>query len=159
MFTRHGVEFLVIGGVAVRLYGASRVTEDMDVVASREIANLDRVAAALREMGAFLRVGGLDDETARSLPVILDGDNLANLDVSTWRTDAGDIDILAVLRSEDGSRIEYNDLRDRGQRSTLGGIEVTLASLDDIIASKRFADRPKDREALPELIALRDGPK
>jgi hypothetical protein len=32
-----------------------------------------------------------------------------------------------------------------------------MAALDDIIASKEWADRPKDREALPELRALRDG--
>lgn len=39
-----------------------------------------------------------------------------------------------------------------------GGAEATVlvAALDDIIASKEHADREKDREALPELYALRD---
>jgi hypothetical protein len=31
---------------------------------------------------------------------------------------------------------------------------VQVASLEDIIASKKWADRPKDRDALPELEAI-----
>ena len=37
-----------------------------------------------------------------------------------------------------------------------GRIVVRIAALDDIIASKQWADRPKDRDALPELLAMRD---
>ncbi|MHB1518624.1 MAG: hypothetical protein ACYCVN_10045 [Acidimicrobiales bacterium] len=32
-----------------------------------------------------------------------------------------------------------------------------MARLEDIIASKEHAGRPKDHEALPELYRLRDG--
>jgi hypothetical protein len=38
----------------------------------------------------------------------------------------------------------------------VGGSTVTVASIDDVIASKQWANRPKDRDALPELIAIRD---
>jgi len=31
-----------------------------------------------------------------------------------------------------------------------------VAGLDDVIASKEWANRPKDHEALPELRQLRD---
>jgi hypothetical protein len=33
---------------------------------------------------------------------------------------------------------------------------VHIAALDDIIASKQWANRPKDHDALPELLRLRD---
>ena len=36
-----------------------------------------------------------------------------------------------------------------------GDIVVNLASLEDIIESKRYANSAKDREALPELDSLR----
>lgn len=36
-----------------------------------------------------------------------------------------------------------------------GAGAVPIASLDDVISSKRAADRPKDRRVLPELDALR----
>jgi hypothetical protein len=38
----------------------------------------------------------------------------------------------------------------------LNGVVVRVASLDDIIASKRAANRPKDIAALPFLEALAD---
>jgi hypothetical protein len=47
---RHGVEYLVVGGVAAIGYGAERLTEDVDCVVGRARANLDRLAIALREL-------------------------------------------------------------------------------------------------------------
>lgn len=158
VFARHHVEYLLIGGVAGRLYGAERATYDIDVLARHDIENLDRVADALRELGAFLRVGGLDDETARALPVIIDGPALVAMEVSTWRTDAGDIDILATLRDTEGRRLGFADLAARATHITVAGVEVRLAGLADIVESKKYADRKKDREAIPELEHLRDTP-
>lgn len=74
--------------------------------------------------------------------------------VSTWRTDAGDVDVLTVIRRRDGSRTGYDDLVERATAVQVDGVIANLASLDDIIASKEFADRPKDREALDELRRL-----
>ncbi len=152
----HNVDYLLNGGVATRLYGAQRLTYDLDLVASRETDNLDRVADALRELGAFLRVGGLDDETARALPVILDGRALAAMEISTWRTDAGDVDVLAYLRDRTGRHVDFTDLGPRASTTRIGDVAVRVAGLDDIIASKQFANRDKDRDALPELESLRD---
>ena len=156
VFAANGVDFLLIGGVATRLYGAQRLTYDLDVVASRDVDNLDRAAHALRELGAFLRVGGIDDETARTLPVIVDGRALAAMEISTWRTDAGDIDLLAFLRNDAGDRVGFDELARRSSETRVGSVAVRVAGLEDIISSKRFADRDKDRDALPELEALRD---
>lgn len=36
------------------------------------------------------------------------------------------------------------------------GLVIRVASLDDVIASKRAANRPKDVAALPYLESLRD---
>ena len=45
---KHGVEYLLIGGVAAIGYGATRQTEDADCVVRRTLANLERVAPASR---------------------------------------------------------------------------------------------------------------
>jgi hypothetical protein len=37
-----------------------------------------------------------------------------------------------------------------------GGLSIRVAALDDVIASKEWADRPKDHEALPELRTLNE---
>ena len=47
-----GVQFVLIGGMAAILHGDVGVTVDLDVVPDREAANLERLARALRTLGA-----------------------------------------------------------------------------------------------------------
>ena len=79
------------------------------------------------------------------------GSALVRLELSTWRTDAGDLDILADIPDGGGRHLSYWELVDRASELHLDGIVVRVAALEDVIASKEWADRPKDREALPEL--------
>ncbi len=73
----HGVEFILVGGVAAIAHGASRLTLDLDCIALRTYQNLDRLAEAMRELNARLRVEGLDDDAAALLPVRIDRDTLS----------------------------------------------------------------------------------
>jgi hypothetical protein len=57
VFDRHRVEYVIVGGVAANLHGATRPTGDLDALPRSTRENLDRVAGALRELAAFLRVG------------------------------------------------------------------------------------------------------
>lgn len=69
-------------------------------------------------------------------------------------TDAGDID-LAVSPADFAEG--YEALAPRASEIDFGdGAVVLVAAPDDIIASKRAANRPKDRAALPYLEALAD---
>lgn len=154
---RHGVEVLVVGGVAALAYGARRPTRDLDCLVRCEEENLERLAAALRELGARMRVEGLSDEEAKALPVPLDGRWLRDRELSTWRTDAGDLDVLTNLPDSDGRRLRYQDLTGRAVVVDAAGVRITVAGIEDVIASKEWADRPKDREAVAELRALRGG--
>lgn len=109
------------------------------------------VEALDRHHVEYVLVGGLSDAEARSLPVVIDATALGRMEISTWRTTAGYLDVLHHLRSESGGHVDYDELSQRSIETDLGGLQVWLASLDDIVASKRFADRDKDRHALPEL--------
>lgn len=71
-------------------------------------------------------------------------------------TDAGPFDVLAGLESSDGHLVPYEQLAERASMLQGEGFVIHAAALDDIIRAKERADRPKDREALPELRALRD---
>ena len=150
----HEVQYLVVGGIGAQLHGATRPTADFDSLPSTPRENLARLAAAMKELNAFLRVEGLDDDEARELPTRLDEVSLARMDISTWRTDAGDLDVLTAIPTRDGGQAFYDDLAGRATRVQVAGVLVRVASLADIIASKEWADRPKDRDALPELRRL-----
>lgn len=155
-FERHGVDYLLCGGAAATAYGAERPTDDADCVVCRERANLDRLAAAMREFNARLRVAGMTDDEARLLPVQIDGAILADLSITTWMTDAGPLDVLAGLEASDGRLVPYDELAERASVLQGEGFVIPAAGLDDIIRAKERANRPKDREALPELRAIRD---
>lgn len=153
---RHGVEYLVVGGVAARAYGATRLTQDLDCLIRRSRANLVQVAEALVELGAHLRVSGMSDEEMAALPVRIDAEALARSDISTWRTAAGDLDVLADIPAQGGKRRSYEDLFPNSNRLSADGVIVVVADLMDVISSKEWANRAKDREALPELHAIAD---
>ncbi len=153
---RHRVDYLVVGGVAAAAYGAQRLTHDLDVVADYDGDNLDRLSSALAEVGVRIRADGLDDDIARTLPAP-NAETFRQLEISTWRTDLGDVDVLIALPSTDGASHRYADLRSRATVVTFADRSIRVAALGDIIESKRWADRPKDREALAELIELHAG--
>lgn len=153
---RHGVEYLLVGGAAATAHGAERPTDDADCVVRRVRDNLDRLAAALRELNARLRVGGMIDAEARLLPVQLDTLALEAASMSTWMTDTGPFDVLAGLEAPDGRLVPYEELVERAVVFQGDGFLIRTAALDDIINAKERAGRPKDREALPELPELRE---
>ncbi len=90
------------------------------------------------------------------LPVQIDSTTLDMAGMSTWMTDAGPFDVLAGLKAADGHLVLYEELVQRATMLQGDGFVVRAAGLEDIITAKERADRPKDREALPELRSIRD---
>lgn len=144
--TEGGVAFVVIGGVAGRVHGSPTVTRDVDICHARDRDNLERLAATLDRLHARLRGVGED------LPFRLDARTLAAGANFTFVTDAGDLDVLAVPAGVAG----YEDLARRAIPVRLGDITVPVCTLDDLIAMKRAAARPKDLIEVEVLAALRD---
>ncbi len=70
------------------------------------------------------------------------------------RTGAGNVDLLTALPGHSGGRLYYDDLAERADRMVVEGMTAPVACLDHVIASKQWADRPKDRQVLPELREL-----
>jgi hypothetical protein len=51
---RHGVEYVLVGGLAARLHGSPLLTDDLDITPASDRENLERLANALRELEARL---------------------------------------------------------------------------------------------------------
>jgi hypothetical protein len=98
----------------------------------------------------------MTDHEARELPVQLDVMMLEKTGNSTWTTDAGSFDVLADLKDRVGHSVPYEDLITRSVILEGDGFNLQMASLDDIIAAKTFANRPKDLEALPDLLSIQN---
>jgi predicted nucleotidyltransferase len=143
--TRHGVDFVVVGGIAATLLGSARDTFDLDICPAFDARNLDSLGKALGELNGRLR--GVDEH----VPFTLDGRTLRNVELLTLDTEAGPLDIL--MRPHGGPR--YEELRRRAERKALGSFSVLVASIEDLIAMKEAAGRPKDLVVVEELEAIK----
>ena len=143
---RHGVRFVVIGGLAAVAHGSPSITRDTDICYARDTENLAALAAALVEMHARLR--GVD----RDVPFRLDAKTLAAGDSFTFTTDVGSLDVLGTPSGTSG----YEELVASATVVEVGDQPVRVASIDALIRMKRAAGRPKDRVELEILSALKD---
>lgn len=143
---RHGVEFVVIGGLAATIHGSTLATFDVDVTPRRTRDNLTRLSEALTELNAKIR----DDTGGAGLPFNHDAASLADAQMWNLTTDAGDLDLSFVPAGTRG----YDDLVRDSIRIDIAGTAMQVASLADVIRSKEAADREKDRAALPLLRRL-----
>jgi predicted nucleotidyltransferase len=146
VLVRHGVDFVVIGGVAVIGHGSQRVTQDVDFVAATDHANLSRLEAALKELDAQL--WGVD---AHRLGIDLDARTLAEGGNFTLVTRAGGLDFF----NEVPGGAPYDEVRARSVLVDLGdGLQVRVAGIDDLLAMKRAAGRPRDLQDIATLTHI-----
>lgn len=144
----HGVEYVLVGGLAAVLHGSPTATYDADILPSSETANLVRLSGALRDLEA--RVRSEDDPEGVGFdphPALLGSVGMLNM-----TTRCGDLD----LTFRPAGLGDYEAVRAGSILIDLGDISIHVATLDDIILSKTAADRPKDRAVLPVLRALRE---
>jgi hypothetical protein len=144
---RNGVLYVLIGGVGATLHGSPLPTRDADICPAADADNLDRLAAALRELSARIRTA----DAADGLPFACDAAFLRQMKLLNLTTRFGDL----ALSFEPSGTAGYRDLAARCVRYELGdGLVVPVAALEDIIRSKEAANREKDRQALPTLRLL-----
>jgi hypothetical protein len=142
---RAGVDFVVIGGVAVVVQASPRFTRDLDITYATDTENLERLGALLVELDASLR--GVEDD----LPFIPDARTLRHTQMLTLTTPDGDLDLLADPPGSPG----YPALRRHADIVDLDGNSVPIASLEDLIEMKRAAGRPQDQIDVESLEVAR----
>lgn len=138
------VRFVVIGGVAMNLHGADNLTTDMDISFARDKENTAALARILSAQHARPRGFPTD------LPFVIDVQMLRNSTNLTLDTDVGAFDLLAEPEGVDG----FEGLWERAVLMEIDDSTIRVASIPDLIAMKRAADRPKDREHIMQLEAL-----
>ncbi len=146
LFGRHRLRYVLIGGLAAVAHGSPLVTQDIDICCARTSADLERLAAALREIHAELR--GAEP----GLPFVLDARTLERGDTFILATDLGAIDIIGTPAGTFG----YDDLARTAEPFDLYGQRVLIAAIEDLMRMKRAAGRPKDLLLVEELGALRE---
>jgi hypothetical protein len=133
---RHEVKFVIIGGIAGRLWGSTSLADVLHICYARDDANREALAAALRDLKA----------------TVPDARKLKAGDAFTFTTSAGNFDIIGMPAGSTG----YEGLARTAARMDVGGLDVLVAALEDLILMKRAAGRPKDLIEIEILAAVRE---
>jgi hypothetical protein len=142
----NGVRFLIVGGAAATAHGSARLTQDLDVVYERSRENLERLVRALAPNEPYLR------GAPPGLPFVFDVETLRRGLNFTLTSKLGDVDLLGEIIGGGG----YADLEPHCVPMELFGVRCLVLGLDKLIEVKRATGRPKDLEALAELVAIRE---
>jgi hypothetical protein len=141
-----GVDFVIIGGVAVVMQAMPRFTKDLDICYSTAQDNLDALGGVL--VGLTARLRGIPEV----VPFVPDGRTLRQTQILCLTTPAGDIDLLVDPEGSPG----YDTLRERASVMELSGRSVRIASIEDMLAMKRAAGRPQDLADVESLEVARE---
>jgi predicted nucleotidyltransferase len=143
--TEGGIDYVVIGGVAVAMQGYGRATKDLDITYATDSANLDALGAVLVAVGARLR--GIPED----VPFVPDGRTLRHTQILTLDTVDGGLDLLV----DPAGAPSYETLRSRSDLIDYEGIQIRIVGLEDLLSMKRAAHRPQDLADVEALETAR----
>lgn len=142
-----GVDYVVVGGVAVAIQGYGRATKDLDITYATNLDNLEALGKVL--IAAKARLRGVPED----VPFIPDGRTLRRTQILTLDTVDGGLDLLV----DPSGAPSYDTMRSRADLVEFEDVLVRVVALDDLLAMKRAAGRTQDLADVEALeIARRE---
>ena len=146
------IKYLVVGGVAVNLYGYSRFTGDIDILVALSPDNLKKIDRIMKEMGYVERL-------PISITVLGDKKKLENfmkkksLKAYTYISSHNpqlDIDIIV------GESLRFDNFKENETIIKVWNIQLPVISIDDLIKMKKRAGRDNDLLDLKALLEIKN---
>ena len=150
-FELKDVRYLVVGGMAVNLYGYVRLTVDLDIMADLSEKNLSKIIEVMEKFGCTPRVPVNPHEF------------LSDEKRDEWIKKKGAvvftfIDLNEPFKHIDiflSNPIDFEEAYSRKSIMTIGGIKVSVVSIDDLIKLKSLSGRQRDVEDIYHLERIR----
>ena len=127
------IEYLVVGGYAVALYGYPRATGDMDIWVAISKINAHKIVEALKEFG--FNVAELKEE------LFLEKEKNIRMGIPPLR--------IEILTSIDG--VEFTECYSNKEIVIIDDIEINFISLEDLKKNKKASGRYQDLADLENL--------
>ena len=140
----HKVEFVLIGGFASVVHGSTTLTQDIDICIPFTPNNCSLLLEALKDLNPVYRQNGE--------PMTTNAEELSNFKNLYLKTDVGPLDILSEV-SELG---KYKEVLKWSIDIDLFGKSCRVLDIDGLIRSKEKMGRPKDKEAILQLKAIKE---
>jgi hypothetical protein len=156
---RHGVDYVLVGGLAALAHGSTIATADADVLPSTAPENLERLLDALEELEAMILVG--ERRLAMEAGQVWEATELntkgadAIVGAEAWHftTSAGPLDVVVSVTGVGA----FDVVAARSEQRGVFDVRIQVAAIEDLIASKEATGRPKDEAILRELREIREG--
>jgi hypothetical protein len=140
----HGVEFVLIGGIAAVAHGASLLTFDVDVCCPFHAENLFKLQRSLADVHPVHRM------TPQKLPLEITPQNVGTLRNLYLNTDIGTIDCL----SEVTALGDYAAVLAQSVEVELSSGRCRVLSIEGLIRAKQAVNRTQDKIVIAQLMAI-----
>lgn len=127
------VQYLVVGGMAVNLYGYHRATGDMDIWVAVTAENENRLARSLERFG-------FSSQSVANRPII-EKPKFIRIGEKPIR-----VEILSEV-----SGVDFDDCFARRNTVSVDGLPVNFIHLEDLRTNKHAVGRTKDKADLENL--------
>jgi predicted nucleotidyltransferase len=146
-FESVGVRYLVVGGMAVNLFGYARLTMDMDIMVDLSDENLARIVDVMSRHGYSPRVPVSPEEL------------ISAEKRDEWIREKGAIVFTFINRQKPFKQIDiflcnpidFEEAYKNKVVMTIGDMKMNIISIDDLIRIKSSAGRPRDLEDIHHL--------
>lgn len=142
---RAGVDFVIVGGYAGIIHGCTYVTQDVDICCDFSPANLLAVQRAISDLHPVHRM------TPGRKPLELTPKNAPEFKNLYLDTDFGHLDCLSEIQGIG----PYGQVKQASQPIEVEGMQLLVLTMDALITAKEAMNRPRDREAIRQLKAIR----
>lgn len=151
-FKRKKIDYLLVGGVAVNLYGYPRFTGDIDILLSLTLKNLEKVDELMSELGYTKRLPIMLKELGerKKLEKFIEEKNLKAYTFVSKGNPPLDIDIITQ------ESIDFNDYKKKRTLIEVWGLQLPVVAMDDLIKMKKVANREKDLLDIEALLKLKE---
>jgi len=135
-----GVRYLIVGGLAVNLYGVPRATQDIDLIIATDKDNIFKLNGILKDLNYAPRLPidpdlMADRETLREW---IEERNLKAFSFYNKKENYKVVDIVLV------HPLDFDKAFERRTVKSAAGVDIYLAGLDDLIRMKAEAGRGQD---------------
>ena len=145
------VRYLIVGGLAVNLYGVPRVTQDIDLIISTSKSNILKVISILKNLGYVPRLPVNPEDMADSDKVKdwIENRNLKAFSFCHKKDSYKEIDIVLI------HPLDFEESFKNKTVKKVENVEIYLASIDDLIKTKEVSGRTQDFSDIEMLKKVR----
>lgn len=146
------IKYLIVGGVAVNLYGYSRFTGDIDILLALSTANLKKMDGLMHKLGYVERipVSVKDLGDKRKLEEFMNKKGLKAYTYISNNEPQLDIDIIVK------ESMDFDQFEKRKTIVKVWDLELPVVNIDDLIKMKKNARRDKDNLDVNALLKLKE---